>query len=475
MKPWIPAPLASLWSRIALVLPLVFCGCDALSLRSSSEPELSFTQYQLANGLTVILHEDSRLPLVAVNLWYRVGSKDEPIRRSGFAHLFEHLMFTGTETVPDPQFDVTMERFGGRNNASTGRDRTNYYESGPSELLRTFLFLEADRMGGLGAAMTPAKLDAERKVVHQERFQQIENRPYGKARIQMPPLLYPPGHPYREPIIGSAEDLDAATVEDVQRFFDQFYFAANATLVIAGDFDSATVKRWVAAYFGPLPTITPLEDPPPPLARLDAVVRRSVTDSVELPMIAFAWHSPPFYAPGDAALDILADVLGGGKASRLYRRLVYEEQVAQSVSAYQGSQLLGSEFRVTVLVRPGVELERVEQLVDEELSRLSRGGPTEREVERARNSIETSFWQGLESVGDRAELLNQYHFYLRDPGSLSRDRERYAAITPADVQRWSQEVLDLQRRVILRVLPEDKKSASAVRFETASQREGEPQ
>jgi zinc protease len=425
------------------------------AVSSAAAVEVPFTRHELSNGLTVILHEDHRLPLVAVNLWYHVGSADEPPGRSGFAHLFEHLMFMGTEKVPYPGFDTIMESQGGSNNATTSSDRTNYFESGPRHLLETFLFLEADRMASLGASMTLEKLDTQRDVVRNERRQSYENRPYGKAQLEVPERIYPPGHPYRSPVIGSHEDLERASLDDVKEFFRRFYFPGNASLVIAGDFDPAEARVLVEKHFGVLPGRPPAEGSPrPAAARLEKEVRATLEDQVEIPLSMLVWHSPALFEEGDAELDMLAQILGGGKASRLYRALVYEAKLAQDVSAYQSSKRLGSEFRISAHALPGVSQDAVEAGIDREIARLREEGPTEREVERARNQIETSFWEEIQSISGRADLLNRYQFHLGDPGAIERDRARYRAVTPGKVKRWAQEVLHPGARLVLRVVPD---------------------
>jgi zinc protease len=424
--------------------------------------KIPFDRYHLPNGLTVILHEDHRLPLVSVNLWYYVGAKDEPPGRSGFAHLFEHLMFMGTEKVPYPQFDVVMEKFGGSNNASTSRDRTNYFETGPSNLLETFLLLEADRMAALGSSMTQEKLDAQRKVVRNERRQSYETRPYGKAHLKIPGQMYPEAHPYHHPVIGSHTDLEQATVEDVKEFFSDFYYPRNATLVVAGDFDPAEARKLVRKYFGVLssasrPQRKDVGVPTAhwvPTAQLGGTLRVTIPDSVELPLSIFVWHSPAFYKDGDADMDILASIIGGGKSSRLYRSLVYDKKLAQNISAYQSSGYLGSEFRIQAYARPGVSQEEIEREIDLEIERLKEEKPTPREVQRAKNTIETSFWRTVEDLGERADLLNRYQFYYNNPGAIGKDRSRYEAVTPASVQRWAQEALKPDARLILRVVPD---------------------
>jgi len=419
--------------------------------------EIPFTRFELPNGLKVILLEDHRLPLVSVNLWYYVGSKDEPRGRSGFAHLFEHLMFMGTEKVPYPEFDVIMEKSGGSNNATTSQDRTNYFETGPRELLETFIFLEADRMASLGDAMTAEKLEAQRKVVRNERRQSYENRPYGQAHLVVPERIYPKGHPYHNPVIGSHEDLEAATVDDVKDFFSKFYVPRNASLVIAGDFDPAEARRLVEKHFGPIadrPPATRVTAAPP--SRIQGAQKVELKDSVELPLSQYVWRSPAAFKDGDAELDILAGVLGAGKSSRLYKSLVYEKELAQEVEVYQASSYLESEFHILAYARPEASQDAIEAEIEREIERLKAEGPTASEVERAKNKLETAFWKGLEGLGERADRLNRYQFYFDDPGALARDRARYNAVTPESVKKWAGEVLKTDSRLLLRVVPNKK-------------------
>jgi len=417
--------------------------------------EIPFVRYELPNGLLVILHEDHRIPLVTVNLWYYVGSKDEPQGRSGFAHLFEHLMFMGTEKVPYPEFDVVMEKSGGFNNATTSEDRTNYFETGPGNLLETFLFLEADRMAFLGDSMTQEKLDTQREVVRNERRQSYENRPYGKVELEIPNRIYPEKHPYHEPVIGSHEDLERASVADVKEFFHRFYFPRNASLVIAGDFDLSRARELVSKYFAPLPSRPGVEHrKSAPDARIEGTVRATIADSVELPLSVFVWHSPALFKDGDADLDVLASILGGGKSSRLYRSLVYEKKLAQEVSVTEDSSYLTSKFEIMAYARPGSSQDQIEAEVDRELEELRRNGPTQREVDRARNRIDASFWDRAQSLGERADLLNRYQFFFGDPGAITRDRARYEKVTVESVKKWANELLKPEARLILRVVPE---------------------
>ena len=430
---------------------------------SAAAQAIKYEKYALDNGMTVILHEDHSLPVATINTWYRVGSKDERPGRSGFAHLFEHLMFMGTERVPDGEFDTLMEAAGGANNASTSSDRTNYFSWGPSSLLPTLLWLDADRLEDLGRAMTQEKLDAQRDVVRNERRQSSENRPYGKADLMLNGLMYPEGHPYHWPVIGSHEDLEAASLQDVKDFFAQYYVPSNASLVVAGDFDPNEIKPLIASLFGDLPAgaAPPLREVPP--ARLDRVVRVTSLDQVQLPLLSFVYHSPAFYREGDAEMDLLAKLLSDGKSSRLYKRLVLEDQTAVDVSAYQASEQLGSTFQIHVYAAPGSDLAAIEAAVDEELARISKEGPSAEELERRKTSIEVQMLSGLESLRSRADQLNQYEYYFGEPDSFRRDLERYRSATPEGVRDWARRVLTADARLIGRVLPEEPERAPSAR------------
>ncbi len=417
--------------------------------------------FTLSNGLTVILHEDHRLPQATVNLWYGVGSKDEAPGRTGFAHLFEHLMFMGTERVPGNRFDVLMENGGGANNASTSNDRTNYYAWGPSSLLPTLLWLEADRMEGLGKAMTQEKLDLQRHVVRNERRQSYENAPYGRAYLAMPEALYPEGHPYRHPVIGSHEDLEAATLQDVKDFFATYYVPSNATLVVAGDFDPAAVRDLVTRLFGAVPAASVPIRPPAPDAVLKGEVRRLLLDQVEFPRLFLVWLSPAAYAEGDAPMDLAAAILGGGAASRLHRRLVLDERLAQEVNVYQESRRLNGEFTVDVTASQGGDLERIKRIVLEEIDLIRKEGPSEAEMKRAKAQIEARFLRRMESLQERADQINAYQWAFGDPDSFRRDLRRWLDTPAAEVRTWCEKVLG-EGRLDLRVLPEGRAPDPAV-------------
>ena len=418
----------------------------------ASAQDVQVEKYTLANGLTVILHEDHSRPVATINTWFRVGAKDEPARRSGFAHLFEHLMFMGTERVPNGDFDRLMEAEGGSNNASTGLDRTNYFSVGPSSILPTLLWLDADRLEDLARAMDKSKLDLQRDVVLNELRQTVENEPYARTELDLQYLMYPPSHPYHFPPIGTEEDLKAATVNDVKDFFGTFYSASNATLVVAGDFDPKVIKPLIADLFGSLPRRPePMRKPSTP-AKLDGVKRGVMYDNVQLPMLTFAYHSPPIFAEGDAESDLVASILTDGKSSRLYRRLVAQEKLATSVAASRDQGKLGSLFRIDVIASPGVDLDRVESVVDEEIARLCADGPTRAELDQYKARVELAKLEAAEDLHTRADKLNEYEFYLGNPNSFQRDLDRYRAATD-DVRRWAKLVLTPNARVLFRVLP----------------------
>ncbi|MFO0832217.1 MAG: pitrilysin family protein [Phycisphaerales bacterium] len=419
-------------------------------------------KYNLPNGMTVILHEDHSLPRASINTWYRVGARNEPPGRSGFAHLFEHLMFMGTQRVPNNQFDVLMETGGGANNASTSLDRTNYFSWGPSELLPTLLWLDADRLEDMGLKMTQEKLDAQRDVVRNERRQTVENAPYGKAYEATYQLLYPEGHPYHNGVIGTHADLEAAQVQDVKDFFASFYAPSNASLVVAGDFDKAKVKAQIAEMFGTLASGNVAPQAAVAQPRLTKVIRTTSLDKVELPAVMYSYHSPASYADGDAEMDLLASVLTDGTNSVLYKRLVTEEKLASEVQAMQDSGGLGSVFRVNVLARPGADLARVEKVLDEELARISRTGPDGEDLERRKRRIDMALINSVQSIESRADKLNTYEYYFGNPDSLQRDRDRYTHATPSTVKAWASAVLRPDARLIQHVLPETpERSASA--------------
>jgi len=422
---------------------------------------IAFDTFVLANGLPVILHVDRSSPLVAVDVWYHVGSKDESPGRTGFAHLFEHLMFMGSRNAPYPAFDAIMESWGGHNNGTTSNDRTNYYEIGPRNLLETFLWLEADRLATLPDVITDEELERQRKVVQNERRQSYENRPYGRAELVVPEAMYLPNHPYHWPTIGSHADLEAATVADVRAFFESFYRPSNASLVIAGDFDPAAARALVEKYFGWQPKRPrPTRAPQPATPVLERDVEIALTDRVQLPRLRLTWHSPALFAPGDADLDMAAHVLGGGKSSRLYKALVFDQRIAQDAFAYQSSQILGSLFQVGATAKPGHNLDEITAAVTAEIDRLASDGPTEAELARARNTHLADFYKSLDHLQTRADLLNHYQHVLGDPDGVARDVARYERTTAESVREAFARVA-AARHLDLRISPEPSSAAAA--------------
>ncbi|MGH7537828.1 MAG: M16 family metallopeptidase, partial [Gemmatimonadales bacterium] len=444
----------SMRSFVLRLLPSLLAAPVALGAQALRVPYDSFT---LANGLQVILHEDHSVPIVTVNTWYHVGSADERTGRTGFAHLFEHLMFMGSAHVATGDFDRLLEAAGAENNGSTTEDRTNYYEDGPANALPLMLWLDSDRMGFLLPEITAEKVEIQRGVVQNERRQSYENQPYGLAQENIVSRLYPPGHPYSWPVIGSMADLSAATLEDVRGFFQAYYAPNNATLVIGGDITPPEARRIVERYFLDIPRGTAVTRTPPPPVTLTADVYATLEDRVQLPRVYNAWHTVRAFADDDATLDVLASVLADGKSSRLYRRLVYELQIATQVTGFQYSGRIDGLFEVFATARPGHGLAELQRVIDQELRLLADSGPTPREVDRARNGFEAQFLSRMERVGGfggKADQLNYYNYFLGIPDYFERDLDRYRRVTPADVQRVAKRYLGDARRVVLSVVPQ---------------------
>jgi zinc protease len=439
------------------VLPAV------LAAQSASTPrrlEVPYRQFRLANGLNVILHRDTSVPIVAVNVWYHVGSGNERPGRTGFAHLFEHLMFEGSKNVKEGEFDTLLEAAGGNNNGSTSNDRTNYVIDVPSNALELALYLESDRMAYLLDTMSPERVNGQRDVVKNERRQSYENRPYGMASIELDKMLWPAGHPYSWPTIGHMEDLTAASYDDVVQFFKKYYAPNNASLVVAGDIDFDKTKALVEKWFGEVPGGAPVAPIAPPAAMLTSVKRQTMTDNVRLSKLFLAWLTPRVYEPGDAALDVVSSVLAGGKNSRLYKRLVYDTQMAQDVDATQQSGPLGSSFVIETTVRPGHTVAAVQKAIDEELANLRQEPPSAREMQRALNQIEAGFYRRMQRVGSfggKADQLNSYYFAGGGPDYFAEDLARYMSLSASDVQTAASQWLPQERRVELIVNPEEKK------------------
>ena len=424
---------------------------------ASGIPRLTFEKYTLPNGLDVILSQDHRIPMVAVNLWYHVGPANEEPGRTGFAHLFEHMMFQSSKHVPEDAHFKLLEAAGASDiNGTTDYDRTNYFETIPANQLELALWLESDRMGYLIDKVDQPSLSNQQDVVRNERRQSVENQPYGLAEETLVQTLFPPKHPYYGNVIGSHEDIQAAKLDDVRRFFRQYYAPNNASLAIVGDFEPAQAKALVQKYFGTLKrgsAVPPIKAATP---KITSERRKTVTARVELPRVYMAWITSPILKPGDADADIAANILGGGRSSRLYKKLVYEKQIAQTVSATQQSLILGSVFQIEATARPGHTVDELEKAIDEELAAF-RSKPAEAsEIERSRNRIETSIIGGLEVLGGFggvADRLNSYNHYLGTPDYLEKDVQRYRAVTPASVQAFAKDQLAQTSRVVLHVTP----------------------
>ena len=416
---------------------------------------VSFEKTTLSNGLDVILHEDHTIPLVAVNVWYHVGSKDEEMGRTGFAHLFEHVMFEGSKHHNQSHFEP-LQKAGANLNGSTTADRTNYWEDVPTNYLELALWLEADRMGFLLDALDQQRFDIQRDVVKNERRQSYENRPYGMAHWSIQEALFPLPHPYHWMTIGSQEDLDAANLDDIKDFFRRFYSPSNGSLAIAGDIDPKQTLELVNRYFGDLP-------PGPSVKRMGRIdsslpgrVELEIRDRVSLPRVYLAWATQPHLSTDDAPLELLQAVLSDGLSSRMYRSLVYEKQIAQTVSVrYHASEISG-QFIVEGTAAPNHSIEEVEQAIEAELARIQLEPPTDAEITRVKNRLEAHHYQQLSRVGGfggKADALNHFNVFQQDPNLINTSIDHYMAVQREDILRVSQEVLD-HRQVRLKVLPE---------------------
>jgi len=424
-------------------------------------PEIRFEKYCLTNGLQVILHQDSKLPVVHANLWYHVGSKNEREGRTGFAHLFEHMMFQGSKNA-NGEYITLIEKAGanlreGGVNGTTSFDRTNYFETVPSESLEYVLWLESDRMGYLTDVLTQEKLDNQRDVVKNERRQSYENVPYGRALQVIFENLFPKGHPYSWLVIGSEEDLTAASLDDVKEFFRTYYTPNNCSLVIAGDFEIEEVRRLVEKYFGSFEPGPSLDRPQLWNPRLDGEKRIQVSDRVPQERVYVIWPAPAYFQPGDAELDLASRILSQGKNSRLYKTLVYEKQIASDVSAFNYSLEICGVFGVVATARPGHSLDQIERIIVDEISHLAQNGPEEEELMREKAKQEFDFVSGMERLGGfggKADLLNQYNTFLGSPDFFQRDYDRYQQCSAANIRDAVSRYLDSPNRLVVSFLPE---------------------
>ena len=464
-----------MFAALVLAFPLV-AQTRAPETKTVAVPEVQFEKYTLPNGLDVILHIDRKLPIVHVNQWYHVGSKNEKKGRTGFAHLFEHMMFQGSKNVPGEYFTVA-ERAGanlreGGVNGTTDFDRTNYFATVPSGNLETLLWLESDRLATLTEAIDKEKLDNQRDVVRNERRQGLENQPYGRWIQLAFENMHPTDHPYSWLVIGSHEDLQAASIEDVTEFFKRYYTPNNLTLVIAGDFDPAEAKRLVEKYFGGIPAGPALDRHRQYMPKLDGEKIIEIADRVPQERTYFGWPSPAYFSADEAALELAATILADGLSSRLNKTLVYDKQIASNVNAFQFANEISGTFFVIATARPGASLHAVEEGVTAEIARLAKEGPTAEELSRAKTKWEYDFVTGLEGIGGfggKADQLARYNTYLGDPGMFDEDVARFRAVTAADVKRAVGQYLDTRNRLLLRFHPEPSTRASDVALDRSKQ------
>ena len=427
---------------------------------ASGSIQIPFETYKLPNGLTVILSEDHTTPTVAVDIWYHVGSKNEIPGRTGFAHLFEHMMFTGSGHVPYGLHDKLTEGVGGGNNGSTTNDRTNYYETIPSNYLESALWIESDRMGFLLDKLDIAKLNAQRDVVKNERRQSYDNQPYGRVTEIFAGALYPKGHPYSWPVIGSMTDLSAASEEDVKAFFRLYYTPNNATLAVVGDFDPKQAKEWIQKYFADLPQGKPVQRPNVPLGKLDAGKRLVYEDRVQVPRLYVSWPTIGMKNDDNYALSVMASILSGPRTARLTKALVYDTQMASQVIAFQNSAEDVGTFQMIVIPRPEHTLTEIEAAVDQVIQKFISEGPTSEELQKAKSGLELSFLRGLESNLGKANQLIFGAVFYGNPAQFRTDYEKTLAVTAADVKRVANQYLT-RSRVVLSVVPKGKKDQAS--------------
>lgn len=439
----------------------------------ADDPEIAHERYTLDNGIEVILHRDTSVPIVAVDVWYHVGSGDETVGKSGFAHLFEHMLFQGSEHVGEDRHFEILKAIGATGvNGSTTTDRTNYYEVVPSNQLETALWLESDRMGYFLPMLTQESLNNQIEVVRNERRQRVDNQPYGKTRFATAAALYPEGHPYRYLVIGRHEDLESSSLADVRNFYLKWYTPANATLVVAGDFDTANVKKLIDKWFGSFPKTTEPEHVKP-----ETPVISHTRIEVEDPFakhrrLDYVWHTPAFFAPGDADLDILAHALAASGTGRLYKILVHEKQLAQSVSAFQYSKGWSSTFTISVKLKSDADLAEVEKILEAELQKALTTPITKEEFDRAVVDREASFIWGLERLLARAEMLQRYNHYVGNPDYISKDLDRYRKSSPAKVQQVAATYLTKDHRLEVLTVPAEKATAAATAPKAANAQKG---
>ena len=458
--------------NVSVALALLFLagpvGLTGQAPERAAAPKLEFEKFTLPNGLQVILHVDRKLPIVHVNQWFHVGSKNERSGRTGFAHLFEHMMFQGSKNVTGEYF-THVEKAGanlleGGVNGTTSQDRTNYFATVPSANLETLLWLESDRLATLLDVTDQKKLDNQRDVVKNERRQGLENQPYGRWYPMLTEAVFPEGHPYSWPVIGSQEDLSAAALDDVKEFFRRYYTPNNLSLAIAGDFDPAEARKLVQKYFGDLPPGPALDRPARWVPRLESPRVFDVKDRVSLERVYFGWPVPEYFGADEAEMDLAARVLTDGLSSRLNKTLVYDRQLASAVNSMNISGEISGLFVVFATARPGASLAEIEHIIGQEIARLSKDGPTAAELDRARTKQESEFISGLERIGGfggKADVLNQYNTFLGDPGRIEADIARYRKVTADSLRQAVQRWLDTPNHAIVRFHPEQSQRPTA--------------
>lgn len=452
-----------------LLVPIFSAKVSAQTQTQNSVPKIEFEKYTLPNGLQVILHVDKKLPIVHVNQWFHVGSANERMGRSGFAHLFEHMMFQGSKNASKDYF--TYVEAAGANlleggvNGTTNQDRTNYFATVPSGNLENLLWVEADRLATLPDGLTMEKLDNQRNVVKNERRQSLENQPYGRWFKVLSENIFPLGHPYNSDVIGSQEDLSAANMDDVKDFFRQYYTPNNMSLVVAGDFDPAQAKILIEKYFGTIPPGPALDRPAKSSTVLTGEKVVEVSDRVPQERTYFGWTSPAYFDGGDAELELAANILTDGLSARLNKALLYDKQLASDVNSFQNGQPLGGAFMMWATARPGVSLNQIEQIIDAEIARLAKDGPTADELNRAKTKWEFGFVSGLEKIGGfggKSDLLNQYNTFLGEPGKFEEDLKRHNSVTAESVKAAVAKYLNNKNRVLVRFRPEKSGAPSNV-------------
>ncbi len=399
----------------------------------SDQLKIDYNKYKLDNGLEVILYQDKTVPSVSVNVWYRVGSANERNNKTGFAHLFEHMMFQGSKNIPKEGHFRFIQEAGGTLNGSTSLDRTNYFETLPANSLELGLWLESDRMGFLLEALTQEKLDNQKEVVMNERRQRYDNQPYGLAWEKLFNNLYTSNHPYSWPTIGWMSDIEKFELEDVREFFKLYYSPSNACLVVGGNFEIDNAKELVNKYFSEIKSVNNIPQVIAPEQILNENKLIIHPDNVQLERVYFAWHTVPAFQKFDATLDLLSDLLTSGKNSRLFNLLVYNKQIAQDVSSFQyGSKYAGS-FILASTAKPGISLEIIKKELFNGIHELIRNGVNDEEMLRAKNKIKSTFVYSLQRIENIADHLNQYNFYLGNPDSFAFDLKRYESITKEEI------------------------------------------